>query len=52
MPYSTAVMLLALCIAPLSGCGQMGPLYMPTPEPVGTEVLEDAAVIPPATQEP
>lgn len=32
MPYSIAALLIAIALATLTGCGQMGPLYMPPPE--------------------
>lgn len=32
MPLPSAALLAALAFAALSGCGQMGPLYMPTEE--------------------
>jgi len=32
MPYSITALLIAVAFATLTGCGQMGPLYMPPPE--------------------
>jgi predicted small lipoprotein YifL len=32
MPYPLTLLLIVLTIAPLAGCGQTGPLYMPTEE--------------------
>lgn len=43
MRHLIATMLTALVLTALSGCGQMGPLYMPAEQPIG-----DDAVRPPA----
>ena len=37
MPHSITVLLIAVAFATLTGCGQMGPLYMPPPEDVSRD---------------